>query len=175
MTTQNHGALALTAALLAADASPTIKGLVLVGLVLSHIPADAIPHWHFYDFKVIRETGKGKLGALIELGGGLFILPILFWLLTGMGWGWLGWIALCVFAASLFDFSVAFEQIIKIKLGIIWLNHKLHWWDKRKKETPEKRKISEDSMVTWETIQTIIVFGIMLYFVTTPSWAWIIF
>lgn len=143
LTTQNHSAVALTVAVLTPDAIWPMKILILFGLAISHLPADAIPHLHFYSFAELR---KGLVGAFIELGGGLFILPLTVFLITRTEWRWL---ALCVIAASLFDFFVA------AKIGaIVRLNHVAHWWERNEK-TPIRIK------AYWEIAQTIALFGIL--------------
>lgn len=168
--TDKHSCIALTAAYLSASASPQVQLWVWICLVLSHIPSDAIPHWHAYDFKKMKRTGEGKLGALIELGGGMILLPVVFCLLTGLNPVWAG---ACVFAANMFDFGVGFEQVTKINFGIDWLNHKLHWWDKREKETAEEREKSDEGIITWEIVQSVAIYAVMFYFAIVPKDLWL--
>jgi len=135
--------VATTVAILTPDASCGWKILILLVLALSHLPADALPHLHYYSF---TELKKGLLGALVELGGGLIVLPLAVLLLTHLEWWWL---AACVLAASLFDFLVA----AKIKL-ITHLNHRAHWWD-------EDERTSYRAKVLWEAGQTIVLLSIL--------------
>ena len=117
MTTQSHTMLALAVAIPTDSSAWPIKAITLVGLALSHIPADRLPHYHFYDFSHLKKTWRG---AVLELGGGLIVLPLIVWQLTHIN-PW--WLMACVMAASLFDFMVA----TKIKV-VIKMNHWAHQW-----------------------------------------------
>lgn len=77
MTTINHSALAGVVAVMTHDMPDTAKVVTLILLVVSHLPLDAIPHYHFYEFKRLRETWKG---AVVELGGGFVLIPLLVWI-----------------------------------------------------------------------------------------------
>jgi len=118
-----HSILAAVVAIPTNEATLPVKVAVVTGLVLSHGLLDAIPHHHFYSFAGLKVNfAKNALGAVVELGGGLLVLPYLFWHFTGVDPLWL---ATCVFAASLFDFLVATGNQLFDKL-----NHWFHWWEK---------------------------------------------
>ncbi len=117
MTTINHSALAGVVAVMTHDMPDTAKVVTLILLVVSHLPLDAIPHYHFYEFKRLRETWKG---AVVELGGGFVLIPLLVWIFSPVDPLYL---ALCVFAANAFDLLiVAGVDLVKR------LNHRAHWW-----------------------------------------------
>lgn len=153
MTTQNHTAIGAGAALLAANQPTDVKIWILVGLVLSHIIADLIPHLHFYSFEDLKKNfNKNAFGAGIELGGGLVVIPLIVYFLTNID---LSWLMLCVFASSAFDFAVA----AKIQ-PIIELNEMAHWWKKFIDD-----KTPNPTSIAYETIQTIILFGGLIYII----------
>ena len=60
MTTNNHTVAAVTIAILSQNADPLGKAIVLTALVLSHIPFDAIPHGHYYEFERLKKTGQER-------------------------------------------------------------------------------------------------------------------
>lgn len=144
MTTNNHSAMALSVALITQNATTPEKAGVLAALAVSHLVADAIPHGHYYSFAELRRTWPG---AIIELGLGLVVLPLIVWYLTSTS---LVWLYGCAIAASLFDFAVA------AGIGIIkQLNHLVHWWE---------GKISTPSKWRWEEIQTLILLSVLFLF-----------
>lgn len=114
-------------------------------MTVSHLIADAIPHRHLYGFEGLLNSNKlEKLGALVELGGGLVILPLIIGLTFHLNWLWLG---SCVIAASFFDFLVA-AKIAPIK----WLNYLAHWWTE---------KTSREVQIIFEICQTIVLVVIL--------------
>lgn len=146
--TYNHTLMASAVAIIASDKMPanensiTWKIIVLLCLLLSHAPMDAIVHWHWYKFSEIK---KKPFGAIVELGGGLILIPYLVWLTTGIDPVWL---MLCVVAASGFDFLVATG--IKVFYDF---NHWLHWWEEKTTETKK---------MLWEQNQFLILFSILV-------------
>lgn len=143
MTTQNHTAVASIVAITGNDSPIFIKVLLVIGLILSHLLVDAIPHQHFYDYTK-PETWPG---AIIELGGGMLILTCLVWLLTSINPIWL---ITCVIAASLVDFLV----IAGIK-SIKKINHDVHYWEWKTNHMDNFTKWD------WEITQTIVMFSIL--------------
>lgn len=141
MTTQNHTLLAGVAAVAYQDAPSLTKTGVIVGLIVSHLIVDAIPHRHLYSFDDLPSSNKlSKLGALVELGGGLLVLTLIIGLVFNLDWLWL---SCCVIAASLFDFLVA-ANIAPIKR----LNIFAHWWTE---------KTSRKVQIIFEICQTIVL------------------
>ena len=153
MTTQNHTLLAGVVAVAYQDASPLTKTGVIVGLIVSHLIVDAIPHLHLYSFDDLLNSNKSsKLGALIELGGGLLVLPLIIGLVFNLNWLWL---SCCVIAASFFDFLVA-ANIAPIKR----LNIFAHWW---------AEKTSRKAQIVFEIAQTIVLVIILMALININS------
>lgn len=119
MTSINHSAFAGAVAVATSNMTLEMKAIVFVLLVISHVPLDAIPHCHLYDFYNLRKTWKG---AIVELGGGFVIIPLLIWWYAEVGSMWL---CGCVFAASFMDFAEA----LGIK-PIARISHVAHWLTK---------------------------------------------
>lgn len=132
MTTPNHTAIAGTVAILTTNSPLLLKISIIVGLVLSHIFLDLIPHLHYGDFEKFKEQ---RLRVSIELGLGLIIVFVI-WQITHIN---LLWLVGCAFAANLFDFITAGHIFLKNqKPSIITralafiarINHLAHWWKK---------------------------------------------
>ena len=141
MTTINHTAVAGIVAMAVVNEEISVKVVAVLLLALSHLVFDAIPHEHFYKFEQLRET---FLGAIIELGVGLLILPVLVWHFTGIDPIWL---AICVISSSLVDFLV----VAKIS-AVGRLNMWAHWWD---------GKVSRFWVIIFEIGQTTILLMVL--------------
>lgn len=105
-------------AVLTQESSFTLKLAACAALAISHVPADALPHQHWYSFEKMNENIFQKLGALVELFGGLLILPITLGVIFGLNMFWLG---VYVISASLLDVLIG----LKIQWAI-YLNHQVH-------------------------------------------------
>lgn len=156
MTTLNHTLLAAVVAIPTDHVNWPIKAVVLIGLVISHIPADILPHKHFYEESKLKEMIGG---ALLELTGGLIFLPILIWRWTHINFGWL---MACVIAASLIDILIAagkFSPVIAVKVrGVIKLNHWAHRWE-------HQGKMDNGEKLRWEFAQGLFLTAIVLVMV----------
>lgn len=144
MTTYNHTLLATSVAIVSKEWSLPEKLVALAALAFSHLVFDAIPHLHWYSFVGLSKNPKQLLGAFVELFGGLIILPVVFVIVFGLDWFWLG---AFVISASAFDFMVA----SKVSL-IISINHRAHFW---------ADKVKGIQLAVWEIGQT----AIMVYLV----------
>lgn len=132
MTTPGHSLIAATTAILTVHSPLWVKIIVIIALILSHPLVDAIPHYHLYNFS--RLPKRWPL-ALIELGTGLILIPLVVWMITGINPLWLG---ACVLASSAFDFMVA----ARIK-PIHDLNHWFHWWASNKTHNKFRWEIAQ--------------------------------
>lgn len=152
-TTYNHSLVAASTAIPTASVPLEWKIAVLLALAVTHLALDAVPHWHWYDFAKLRQ---GLLGAAIELGIGLIILPFAIWLITDINLWRLGW---CILAANLFDFLVGLHALKIIRFPLIYtLNHEAHKWE-HDGRTPEETKI------IWEITQIVLfatIFGLIV-------------
>lgn len=147
MTSYNHTGLAICALLLTKDAPIDIKLATCAGLALSHLVADAIPHCHWYDFKKILTSKKDLLGAIVELGGGMLVMPILFSIFFHLN---IWWMMLYTLSASALDILVGFDAIGTFKLA--WaseINRIVHWWE---------NTLDNVDATVFEVFQTIIIF-----------------
>lgn len=149
MTTPSHTLLALAVAIPTDSCSWPVKAITLVGLTLSHLPTDMFPHYHLYGFGKLK---KNWFGAILELGGGLIILPLVVWQLAHID-PW--WLIACMVAASLFDFLVAAKIPVVVKL-----NHWAHQW-----EHDGKMPVSEK--VRYEIVQ---IFALLSILYTVIAW-----
>jgi hypothetical protein len=122
LTTYDHTGVAAIALVLSQNSPLEVKLLVCGGLALSHLPLDAIPHRHWYGFERLKFSRKDQLGALVELVGGLVVLPILLSVYCHLNFIWLMLYAL---SASALDCLVG--------LNIGWakkINLVVHFWEK---------------------------------------------
>lgn len=114
-----------------------------VALVASHLVLDIIPHKHWYDYKNIRGNWQNMLGATLEVGGGLMILPLALGLIFHLN---LWWLATCVILASGLD--------ILVGLNVGWaekINDAIHFWEK-------DHFIDATGMVIFEILMTVFIY-----------------
>jgi len=131
--------MALSIALMFQNADSLEKAVVLTALVISHLPADAIPHGHYSSLSKLLQT---RLGSIIEPCISIISLTWLVWHITSAN---ILWLIGCVIATNLFDF------LYFVGIGFIKrLNHFAHWWDKNY-DYPNKLRWQ------WEAIQTIVL------------------
>lgn len=143
MTTYNHTGVAIFAAVLSQDSPPLVKVGVGAALLASHLVLDIFPHKHWYDYKNIRGNWKNMLGATLEVGGGLIILPLALGLIFNLN---LWWLATCVILASGLD--------ILVGLNVGWakkINDEIHFWEK-------DHFIDTTGMVVFEVLMTIFIY-----------------
>ena len=146
MTTYNHTLMATSLAILVQESNPTVKLAAGIGLLISHPLLDCLPHRHWFD--QIKRGIKEIFGAIVEVFGGLIILPIGLLYFFHLHPVLLG---LYIIAASGFDFlMVLMGQTIVSKI-----NHRAHFWEKY---------TSKFVQISFELSETLILIFVMLFF-----------
>lgn len=150
MTTPNHTAVAILVFIVTRDCSPETKVVAALGLIVGHLALDLIPHYH-YAFPDELRTPQGRhkwWRAVIEVGGGGIIIPLLISWAFKLSVNETYWLFLMAWSASVFDaLSLVVPQFDRFTANV------LHFWEKT---------MTVGRRIVWEVSQTIILYTTLI-------------